>query len=67
MEEKQYFFLSYAWRYRSVDSFEIANVVIDRSPLEELDSWKEYKEEMKLLFYKEITKEEFEKFDGHFD
>lgn len=62
-----YFFITYVWRTYSKDRFEIVNDVIDRSPLEELDSWKnKFKEEMKLLFYKEISKEEFEKFEGHF-
>jgi len=66
-----YYFITYMWKNSQMTQYSTENAVIDASPLQTILDWNEIdddtKAEYKLLFYAEITKEEFEKYDGEFN
>lgn len=66
-----YYFITYMWKNSQMAQYSTENAVIDASPLQTILDWKEIdddtKAEYKLLFYTEITKDEFEKYDGEFN
>lgn len=67
MSTKKYYFISYAWKRRGDKGYNYENGVRDSNPLSELLKWKNYDEEMKLLFYTEITKEQYEMLYGNIE
>lgn len=71
MTEQKYYFISYAWRRRGNKEYNYENGVRDSDPLDGLLRWKGYDDEIhdewRLLFYNEITKEQYDMLNGNID
>jgi IS1 family transposase len=65
---KKYYFISYAWRRKGDTSYNFENGVRDIHPFDDLLEWKQkYPEEFKLLYFTEITKEQYDKLNGNIE
>ena len=66
---KQYYFITYSWRFKGLSHNEIMNGVIDTSPMQSILDFKdsyaaEQYTDYKILFAMPITKEDFDKYDN---
>jgi len=70
---KEYYFITYIWKNSQMREYSTENAVINTNPLQTILDWEnleretDKKADYKLLFYAEITKEEFDKYEGEFN
>ena len=69
MEKKQYFFATFQEHSMSIyNGSRLFNVVLDEHPIHLLSTWNERDEEHYILiFFRSITKEMYEKYQGEFE
>ncbi len=66
-QKDRYYFISYACRSKKSMQSDFGNALIDIHPLEwQVQQYKYEKAAYTLLFYKEISKQEYDRFIGRF-
>lgn len=63
--EEEYYFITYSQEKEKIGEI-IANEIINYHPLVFIEKWSDQDIILKVLFYKEITKEQYEKYKDNF-
>lgn len=68
MEEEKYYFITYEWIRDGLASWEKSNAVVTVHPVIWLKSMiTEFKDRYRILFWQEITQDQYEAIDGWID
>lgn len=59
---KFYYFISYAWRYKSENEWQVSNKCIDIHPMDYIKELDHIYRENKIIFYQLIHENEYERY-----